>query len=77
MENQHRQITGYRELSQHEIDLMNEVKAKATEVGMMIDNLRTDLSLDRPDPRWMAIAHTHLQEGFMALVRAIAKPGSF
>lgn len=29
MENQHRQIKGYRELSQEEIDLMNEVKEKA------------------------------------------------
>jgi hypothetical protein len=27
MENQHRKISGYRELSQEEIDLMNEVKA--------------------------------------------------
>jgi hypothetical protein len=27
MENQHRKITGYRELEQTEIDLMNEVKA--------------------------------------------------
>lgn len=27
MENQHRKITGYRELSQEEIDLMNKVKA--------------------------------------------------
>ena len=26
MENQHRQITGYRELTQHDIDLMNVVK---------------------------------------------------
>ena len=28
MENQHRQIKGYRELSQEEIDLMNEIKAE-------------------------------------------------
>lgn len=27
MDNQHRQITGYRELSQQEIDLMNRIKA--------------------------------------------------
>ena len=27
MENQHRKITGYRELNQDEIDLMNEIKA--------------------------------------------------
>ena len=28
MENQHKKIKGYRELTQAEIDLMNEVKAK-------------------------------------------------
>ncbi|MCZ6468047.1 MAG: hypothetical protein O6499_00170 [Candidatus Dadabacteria bacterium] len=32
MENQHRKITGYRDLNQKEIDLMNEVKALG--VGM-------------------------------------------
>jgi hypothetical protein len=29
---------------------------------------------DDIDPRWMAVAKTHLQEGFMAFVRAIAQP---
>ena len=32
MENQHRKITGYRELSQTEIDLMNRIKAKGAEL---------------------------------------------
>lgn len=32
MENQHRKIKGYRELSQAEIDLMNRIKAKGTEL---------------------------------------------
>lgn len=32
MENQHRKITGYRELSQEEIDLMNRIKAKGSEL---------------------------------------------
>lgn len=32
MENQHRKIKGYRELSQEEIDLMNRIKAKGTEL---------------------------------------------
>ncbi len=32
MENQHRKITGYRELSQVEIDLMNRIKAKGREL---------------------------------------------
>jgi hypothetical protein len=33
MENQHRKIKGYRELSQEEIDLMNEIKSKGAELG--------------------------------------------
>ena len=32
MENQHRKITGYRELSQEEIDLMNRIKTKGAEL---------------------------------------------
>ena len=32
MENQHRKIKGYRELSQPEIDLMNRIKAKGAEL---------------------------------------------
>lgn len=32
MENQHRKITGYRELSQTEIDLMNRIKEKGAEL---------------------------------------------
>lgn len=32
MENQHRKIAGYRELSQEEIDLMNRIKAKGGEL---------------------------------------------
>ena len=32
MENQHRKIKGYRELSQEEIDLMNRIKAKGKEM---------------------------------------------
>jgi len=76
MENQHRQITGYRELSQHEID--HERGQGEGVRGRRSDRqVEDDLSLDRPDPRWMAIAQTHLQEGFMAMTRAIAKPGSF
>jgi len=32
MENQHRKISGYRELIQEEIDLMNRIKAKGAEL---------------------------------------------
>ena len=74
MENQHRKITGYRELSQSEIDLMNEVK----EQGKVLDALITQMTHnDEVDRRWLAIGTTNLQQGLMALTRAIAKPTSF
>ena len=39
MENQHSKIKGYRELSQEEIDLMNEIKAIGTELGSLVERL--------------------------------------
>lgn len=74
MENQHRQITGYRELSQGEIDMMNRVKQQAAQVG----ELATELAnLKGIDQRWVNIGITDLQKGFMALTRAIAQPTTF
>ena len=39
MENQHQKIKGYRDLSQVEIDLMNEIKAKGAELGALVEKL--------------------------------------
>lgn len=75
MDNQHQKISGYRDLSQGEIDLMNEIKQKATEVGILCDKLK--LPDYFADQRWVAIGTTDLQKGFMSLVRAIAKPTTF
>ena len=83
MENQHRQITGYRDLSPAEIELMNEIKAKAEEVGALVEKLKSgSYAMDRvilgaPEQRWVSIGATHLQQGFMALTRAVAKPITF
>jgi len=76
MDNQHQKITGYRDLSQEEIDLMNECKAMAEECGVLCEKLRTmpGLSLDG---RWLAIGKTDLQKGFMGIIRSIAQPSTF
>lgn len=74
MDNQHRMIKGYRELSQAEIDLMNEIKTLAAHVGLVVEKLQAAEPLDQ---RWVAIGKTHLQQGFMALTRAVAKPDFF
>ena len=74
MENQHRQIKGYRELTQVEIDLMNEVKTKGAELWELIQKLRT---IDGLDKRLVSIGAIDFQTGMMALTRSIAKPLSF
>ena len=74
MENQHREIKGYRELDEQEIALMNEVKAKGAELGELVEKLRGMASLDQ---RWVSIGATDFQTGLMALTRSIAKPTFF
>ena len=104
MENQHRKITGYRELSQEEIDLMNEIKATGEQLEKLIEKVSghienqvmqafvidadSSMTIDcdnaevvritKADPRkWVRIAEDHLQQGLMALTRAVEQPTSF
>lgn len=88
VDNQHRQITGYRELTQEEIDLINDIKSFAAQTGELIGRVKalpvaqympdhTPTPNTSFDPRWAAIAMTHLQQGYMALIRSVAKPTTF
>lgn len=90
MDNQHRKIGGYRELTQEEIDLMNE--AKQLEAKCLAFHKKVCDYLESPPSsglssdsererrilsgayRWHAIARTDIETGFMALVRSIAQP---
>jgi hypothetical protein len=74
MDNQHRQIKGYRELSAEEIALMNEIKAKGAELGDLVAKLRAAPGLDQ---RWVSIGATDMQTGLMALTRSVAQPTTF
>lgn len=67
-------IAGYRALNDEELALINEIKAKAEEVGALVDRLKRH---DLVTPRWISIGQTDLQTGFMALVRSVAKPETF
>lgn len=85
MDNQHKKITGYRDLSQGELELMNEIKAKGVELGELVTKLResqtaTTREFGTPDAephRWISIGATQLQQGLMALTRAVTKPETF
>lgn len=74
MENQHRQIKGYRELNEAEIAAMNEIKTKGAELGELVAKLKATEGLDQ---RWVSIGATDLQTGLMALTRAVAQPTFF
>ena len=74
MENQHRHIKGYRELSADEIALMNRIKQKGLELEALVRQLRETPGLDQ---RWVSIGATDLQTGLMALTRGVAQPTSF
>lgn len=84
MENQHKKIKGYRDLSQEEIDLMNEGKALAEKCGEYIGRLEHYASQSTPldtDPiidwNWLNIGKINIQQGFMSVIRSIAKPTTF
>lgn len=82
-------ITGYRQLSEAEVALMNEGKALAEACGAYIARLRLhanagqtvtndDLAAGPPlDQRWISIGATDLQRGFMSVLRGIAQPTTF
>jgi len=74
MDNQHQKIKGYRDLSQEEIDLMNEGKELAEKCGEFIAKLEATESTDK---RNVALGKTNLQQGFMWAIRGIAQPTTF
>ena len=71
MENQHRKIKGYRELSQAEIDGMNSVKALEKDALGLLDQLG---DLPEVDHRRLAVAKTNIEQACMWAVKAVARP---
>lgn len=88
MDNQHRKIKGYRELSQGEINLMNEIKAKGEELGELLVSMEHGFNLaeefsplsiaqDKARRDCIANAEKDLKQGIMWAVRSVALPDSF
>lgn len=74
VDNQHRQIPGYRDLSQDEIETIRNCK----EMESVLTDFWASVKRDHPDldPRDFAMARTHFEDGFIRLVRSVAKPDS-
>ena len=82
MENQHEKIKNYRDLTPLEIDLMNQGKELEEKVLEYIANIQEINSVHQDEKlieaaeahRWLSIGKTDIQKGFMAVIRAVAKP---
>lgn len=63
---------GYRQLTEAELARVEKIKQLGSQVERLI------LELERnADGRWLSIGRTNLQQGFMALTRAVTKPEGF
>lgn len=71
VDNQHKKISGYRDLSQADIDAMNSIKGAEADIGALWRQVGELPDVDRRD---LALAKTYLEDGFSRFVRAVAKP---
>lgn len=71
MENQHRLVKGYRDLSQSEIDAVNSIKLAEQDIGQLFQQIQ---AMPGVDQRCLALAKTGLQEAFHWFVRGVAQP---
>jgi len=74
VDNQHKKISGYRDLSEKEIEQMNSCKAYGNHLRLLIEDME---KIPETDKRCLALAKTNFQQGMMWLVRSIAKPEGF
>lgn len=65
-------VSGYRPQSDQNVELVNQNKALEERVLRQLDKLVATSGLD---PRWLSIARTHIDQGFMAMNRAVFQPG--
>ncbi len=65
-------VAGYKPQSADRVDLVN-VNKQIEEVALRrLDALKLDPKVDQ---RWLAIGRTQLEQAFMAINRAVFKPG--
>lgn len=65
-------VAGYQAQSAENVDLVNANKLMEELVLRTLDDLQALAAVDK---RWLAIARTQIEQGFMAMNRAVFKPG--
>lgn len=80
-------LTGYRELTQQEIDLINKIKATGSVLESLVQEVHDHLNSQVGDTfdsdiqlepfRWADMGKQNLQTGLMFLTRSVAQPTNF
>lgn len=65
-------VAGYKPQSGSNVDKVNANKRAEESILRTLDAMKGDHNIDQ---RWLAVARTHIEEGFMALNRSIFRPG--
>jgi hypothetical protein len=66
-------VAGYKAQSDDRVAAVNANKHAEEEILRVIDKMQ-DAGHQVFDQRWLSIARTHLEQGFMALNRAVFRP---
>lgn len=64
-------VAGYTAQSPEKVALVNQNKRLEEQILRQLDVMAADLELDG---RWLAIARTQIEQGFMAMNRAVFRP---
>lgn len=67
-------ITGYRKMSEADVEMINTVKALGATIGDVMQNIANHPDVDL---RWLQLANDNLQTGLMQATRSIAKPSTY
>lgn len=65
-------VAGYRPQSDNRVALVNINKEAEERILRILDELKSDQTIDQ---RWLAVGRTQLEQGFMAINRAVFQPG--
>ena len=78
VDNQHKKISGDRDLNEDEIYVMNALKDHEHRMGGVLTTIENQMSDhgDREAGRWLSLARTHLETGFMFAIKAVARPSN-
>lgn len=67
-------VAGYTAQSSDNVELVNSFKQFEERLLRELDVMRDSVQPGRFDQRWLSIAQSHFEQGFMALNRSVFRP---